>query len=184
MNPAPDITAESVRLDALYRAKARAEIDAAERTGAGGTSVRPSGDELAEIVLVKGEPGPGDLEGGYALAGADGEAADKALDALGAPAGRFAFCTRVAGVDGEARSHRIRMLLEAVDPSVVLALDMLAASDLEKALGIGPIVAGTPLGWRGRTVLAVEGLEASLSDEGLKRCVWRQLKALAVVEDA
>lgn len=173
-----DIADESARLDRLYREKARAEIDLAEALAEGMPEVRAHGDELAEVLLAKGEPGPGDRAAGYALAGADGEAADKALDALGLPQARFALCTRAAGLSDDARAQRVRMLVEAVDPSVVLALDMLAAADLAQAFGIDPLAPGVTRLWSGRTLLAVEGLEASLADEDLKRRVWRQLKAL------
>ncbi|MHB1135416.1 MAG: uracil-DNA glycosylase family protein [Coriobacteriia bacterium] len=178
MSSGHDISAESLRLDGVFREKARAEIAAAEQAGGGAPAVRVHGDELAEVLLIKGEPGPDDIEGGYALAGADGEAADKALDALGLPATRFAFCTRASGVGPDERAARIRMLVEAVDPSVVIALDPLAAQDLTLAVGIDPPVAGTIVTWRGRTIAAIDGLEASLTDDSLKRRVWRQLKAL------
>ena len=91
------------------------------------------------------------------------------------------MCTRVAGTTDDTRSQRIRMLVEAVDPSVVIALDMVAAVDLAAALEIDPLCAGVPRAWGGRTVLAVEGLEASLVDDDLKRRVWRQLKALGSI---
>ncbi|MHB1016758.1 MAG: uracil-DNA glycosylase family protein [Coriobacteriia bacterium] len=179
MSAVHDISAESRRLDGVFREKARAEIAAAEHAGGGAPAVRAHGDELAEVLLLKGEPGPGDIEGGYALAGSDGDAADKALDALGLPSGRFALCTRASGVEADDRAERIRMLIEAVDPSVMIALDPLAAQDLSLAVGMDALVAGTLVTWRGRTVVAIDGLEASLSDDGLKRRVWRQLKALA-----
>ena len=179
MSGSHDISAESARLDHMFREKARAEITLAELAGGKTSAVRARGDELAEVLLLKGEPGPGDLEGGYALAGADGGAADKALDALGLPAARFALCTRVAGIGSDERVARIRMLVEAVDPSVLIALDPLAAQDFADAVGVEPLIAGALATWRGRTVLAIDGLEASLSDDDLKRRVWRQLKALA-----
>lgn len=183
MSSAGDFADEGARLDRIYRDKARAEIAIAESSGGRAPEVRASGDELAEVLLVKGEPGREDREAGHALAGPDGEAADKALDALGLSAARFAFCTRDEGLDDDRRSERIRTLVEAVDPSVVIALDMLAAADLSEALGIERPAAGATLTWHGRTILAVEGLEASLADEGLKRRVWRQFKALTCVGD-
>ncbi|MDY0340872.1 MAG: hypothetical protein RBS17_06640 [Coriobacteriia bacterium] len=177
-----DISAGSARIDRVFREKARAEIAAAEQVCKGSPVVRAYGDELAEVLLVKGEPGPGDLAGGRALAGLDGVAAGKALDALGLPAERFGFCTRVLGVGADEGALRIRMLVEAVDPAVVIALDPCAAHDLAEALGIDPLVAGVVRAWRGRRLLAVDDLEESLADEGLKRQVWRQLKALATAD--
>jgi len=177
-----EVAAESARLDRVFRAKAGAEIAAAEQLGGGPPAVCAHGDELAEVLLAKGEPGPRDIERGCALAGPDGDAADKALDALGLPAERFGFCTRIPGATDAERALRVRMLVEAVDPSVVVALDPYAASDLSEALGIDPLEAGVTRMWRGRTLLAVEGLEASLTDEDLKRRVWRQFKALAAAD--
>ncbi|MBN2247951.1 MAG: hypothetical protein JW733_04565 [Coriobacteriia bacterium] len=183
MSREQETTARSARLDRMFREKARSEIAAAEQVGEGAPSVLTHGDELAQVLLVKGEPGPADLDRGYALAGPDGEAADKALDALGLPAERFALCTRIPGVGADERATRIRMLVEAVDPRFVLALDPLAAADLAEAVGIDPLAPGVPRTWRGRTVVSVEGLEASLADEDLKRRVWGQLKALSVAAD-
>lgn len=177
-----DTAAESARLDRMFREKVRAEIAAAEHVGGEPPAVRAYGDELAEVLLLKGEPGADDLKSGRALAGPDGEAADKALDALGLPVERFGLCTRVPEVGDGERALRVRMVIEAIDPSVVIALDPCAARDLAEALGIDPLVAGVARAWRGCTLLAVDGLEASLDDEGLKRRVWRQLKALAEAE--
>ena len=82
MSCAPDTGADARRLDALYRAKAAAEIAEADALVKGATEVASSGDEMADVLLVKGEPGPTDREARRVLAGPDGEAADKALDAL------------------------------------------------------------------------------------------------------
>jgi len=179
-----DITGEAKRLDALFRAKAQAEIAAAEAVAGDNGSVRGQGDELADVLLVKGEPGPGDLDAGRALAGADGEAAGKALDALGVASERFAFCTRSADLPEAARLERARLMVEAVDPRIVVALDPLAAEDILDAYGCEAVPPGTLTYVQGRAFVALEGLEASLSDEALKRRVWRQLKALGPLGQA
>ncbi len=184
MSAGPDNASEGARIDALFRAKALAEVERADRTGDAVPSVRTHGDVLAEILLVKGEPGPDDRERGYALAGGDGEAAGKALEALGLTATWFAFCTRSEGLEPTARYTRIRLLVEAVDPSTVIALDPVAAADLVEATGMAPLDTGVLHAWRGRTVLAVDGLEASLSDPELKQRVWRQLKALSAPDSS
>lgn len=178
MSDPADITVEAQRLDALFRAKARAEIAVAEGIAGDGGAVRGQGDELAEVLLVKGEPGPGDLDAGRALAGADGEAAGKALDALGITPSRFAFCTRVEGLSERDRLERTRLMVEAVDPRIVVALDPLAAEDILDAYGCQAVSPGMLTHLQGRAFVALEGLEASLADESLKRRVWRQLKAL------
>ncbi|MEA5075139.1 MAG: hypothetical protein VB139_02165 [Coriobacteriia bacterium] len=178
------IAGEAERLEALYRAKARAEIDAAEAIAGTSQPVRCAGDELADVVLVKGEPGAADLTAGIALAGEDGVAAHKALDAIGAPERRFAICTRLPGVADNVRLERLALVLEAVDPRIVIALDPTAAHDVAQACTIEPLTPGHLGSWRGRSLLAVDGLEASLSDDVLKRRVWTQFKALAALTDA
>jgi len=184
VNDPADITGEAERLDALFRAKARAEIAMAEAVAGDDNAVRGQGDELADVLLVKGEPGPGDLDAGRALAGADGEAAGKALDALGMPRARFAFCTRTMDLPEPARLERTRLMVEAVDPRIIIAVDPLAAEDVLNAYGCEPVSAGTLTRVRGRAFVALEGLEASLSDEALKRRVWRQLKVLGPLGQA
>ena len=96
MSEKADTSAEAARIDALYRAKARAEVDVAEALVPGANVVRGQGDLLADVLLVKGEPGAGDMAKKRALAGDDGAAIGKALDALGLSSHRFALCTRVA----------------------------------------------------------------------------------------
>lgn len=179
-----DITDEAERLDALFRAKALAEIAVAEALAGDEGAVRGQGDELADVLLAKGEPGPDDLDAGRALAGADGEAAGKALDALGIAPARFAFCTRSTDLPESARLERTRLMVEAVDPRIIIALDPLAAGDVLNAYGCKPVPAGTLTRVQGRAFVALEGLEASLSDEALKRRVWRQLKALGPLGQA
>ncbi|MRS12036.1 MAG: hypothetical protein EG823_03070 [Actinobacteria bacterium] len=177
MSESAETAAEAKRLDALYRAKARVEIDAAEALVKGASIVRGQGDMLAYVLLVKGEPGPGDVAKGRALAGDDGAALGKALDALGLPKARFAFCTRV-GRSAAKRLERLRLLTEAVDPRIVILLDEAAADDFALAYGVDRPVAGELVRVLGRDVLATSGFEAALADESRKRQVWRQLKAL------
>ena len=177
---ATDETADDIpRYERLCREKAEAEIAAADALVPGSGRIRSVGDTLAEIVLVKGLPGPEDRSAERALAGADGDAADKALDALGLPPERFAVCSRPSRSSAGVRAERLALIIEAVDPSIVVALDPQASSDVALAFGVNAITSGEPLRLRGRTVLALDGLEASLADERLKRRVWRQLQALA-----
>lgn len=178
MSVSAQTAAEALRVDALYREKVRAEIAAAEALAPGGPAVSSGGDELADVLLLKGEPGTGERAHGRALAGDDGVAIGKALDALGLPEERFAACTRVGSAGAEGRGHRLQLLVEAVDPAVIIALDAVAADDVSAALGGPPLSAGTPMQVQGRTVLALDDFEGSLGDEERKRCAWRQLKLL------
>lgn len=177
MSERPETLREAARLDAVYRAKARAEVAAAEALVPGGV-VRGQGNVLAEVLLVKGEPGPGDLAAGRALAGEDGAAIGKALDALALPKERFAFCTRVGETGSPERIRRVRQLVEAIDPRVVVLLDAGAAEDFGAAYGQPAPTVGVVASVLGRAVLALDGFEASLADEPRKRRVWRQLRAL------
>lgn len=177
MTEPDDISQEAQRVDALYRAKARVEIEAAEALVSGPGVVRGQGDHLADVLLVKGSPGSTDREKGRALAGEDGAAIGKALDALGLPKSRFALCTRV-GAEGADRLQRLLLLTEAIDPRTVILLDAEAAEDFAEAYAIPVPVAGEVGRALGRELLVVDGFEASLVDEARKRRVWRQLRAL------
>ena len=174
----PQDTGDSARKIAdRYRAKARAEVDAAEALVPGASVVRGQGDLLADVLLVKGEPGPGDLAKKRALAGADGAAIGKALDGPGMSPARFAVCTRVGPAKAK-RIERLRLLAEAVDPRTIVLLDEHAAEDYGRAFGMPTPAPGVVVSMLGRDVLAVDGFEASLGDEKHKRHVWGQLKAL------
>ena len=176
-NP-PDTSGEARRIDGLYRAKARAEIAAAESVAKAAGGVRGQGDVLAEVLLVKGQPGPDDVRTKRALSGEDGTAIGKALDALGLPKPRYAFCTRATGSKADA-SERVRLLTEAIDPRYVVLLDAAAAADFAEAFGAPPISPGVVSRVGGRTVVATDDFEGSLADESAKRRVWSQLRALA-----
>lgn len=182
MTDGPDIAERARYLDSLYREKAVAEIAAAERLTEGKGAVRGQGDPLAEVLLVKGEPGPGDRSAGRALAGDDGAAIGKALDALGLSKSRFAFCTRTGPAESD-RIGRVRLLVEAVDPRQIVLLDGDASVDFAAAYGVNVPGAGTRVRVRGRAVVAVDAFEASLNDEAAKRRSWKQLQALAAERD-
>jgi len=164
-------------LEALYREKARAEIALAEAL-VPGDAVRGSGDELADVLLVKGEPGDEDRSAGMALAGADGEASNKALDALCMSPARYAVCSRGGDAEPAAYVRRLRLIVEAVDPRIILALDAEAAADLAGALSSVMPPPGELARIDGRDVLVVDDFAGSLDDERRKRLVWRQLQAL------
>lgn len=178
MSDAATTSAEAARLHELYRAKARAEIAEAEKVARATGAVRGQGDVLAEVLLVKGEPGPADIGAKRTLAGDDGPAVGKALDALGLPKSRYAFCTAATG-SRDAALRRVRLLVEALDPRTIVALDGVAARDLAEAYGMRQPRFGERATLGGRKWVAVDGFEASLGDEAAKRNVWRQLQALA-----
>jgi hypothetical protein len=74
--------------------------------------------------------------------------------------------------------RRVALYLEACDPAVVIALDREAGDDLAEAVGLPALRFGEPEHVRGRVLLAVDGLEASLADAARKKRVWAQLRSL------
>jgi uracil-DNA glycosylase len=172
------ISAEAARLDALFRRKAEAELAKADEALGASPAVAWRGDVLADVAVVKGVAGQADTVAGEALAGADGAAIDKALDALGLSTRRFYIAARMGRAAAERCVRRLALAIEAVDPRVVTALDATAAADVAAALGADALAVGSPVRVRGRLVLALEDFEGSLSDESRKRMVWRQLKSL------
>lgn len=174
----PDTSARALQIDARLRAKARAEIAEAGSHDASQALLPGRGDVLADVVLIKGEAGEADFEANAVLAGADGAAIGKALDALGLPSSRYALVSRGPGLAPDARMRRLRLLIEALDPRIILLLDRAAADDLAEAYGLDAIVTGTLVSVRGRRAVATEDFAASLDDERAKRRAWRDLQAL------
>lgn len=170
---------QAVRLGALHRAKVAAELVTADAAAPGSDIVAPRGELLADVVAVKGLPGPAESAGGAAMCGADGAAVAAALEALGYdPAKAFFTLSRPEpGTEPGARAMRLRLQVEAVDPATVIALDAEAADDLAAAFDLDGLAFGTPVRVAGRLLVAADGLEASLGDERRKATVWRQLKA-------
>ncbi|MBE0417952.1 MAG: hypothetical protein IBX63_09330 [Coriobacteriia bacterium] len=173
---------KAAELEHIYAEKALAEFAAADRVAPGSDGVKWSGDLFAEVVLVKGEPGPAEVSGGAALSGPDGVAARKALETLGFDQDSV-FATVAhpeAGIDPDLLRERLVIQVEAVDPTVVVALDATATAEVAAAFSLGALPYGTGVRAGGRTFVAVDGLEASLADERAKRRVWRQMQAIEV----
>lgn len=166
---------------ALYEAKVRAELGVADRIAPGSDTIPWSGDPFAVVALVKGDPGPAEVAGGDALSGPDGEAARKALAALGFDAlAVFATIARPeTGIDPALLAERLRRQIEAVDPQWVIALDGVAAEFLADAHGLEALPFGRLVEAGGRALLALDGLETSLADDRAKERVWRQFRVLA-----
>lgn len=167
------------RLRAEHEARARAELKRADALAPGADICPWSGALVAEVALVKGLPGPAEAAGGHALSGPDGDAAAKALAALGwEPGDAFRTLSRpFPEIDLQLAAERLRAQIEAVDPGLVIALDAVATEDLARAFNVVRLRFGQVVRAGGRRLLAVDGLEASLTDAARKRRVWRQLKA-------
>ncbi len=182
MSPADDVR----ELADAYARKVDAELAAADREAPGSDVVPSSGDPYAVVMLVKGDPGPAEVAGGAALSGPDGEAARKALLALGFEEDEvFATVARPeAGIDPAALARRLRLQVEAVDPFAVVALDGVAAEILAAAFGLARVPFGREIRTLGRVLVAVDGLEASLGDPPAKQRVWQHFQALGPREPA
>lgn len=177
-------TPVSEGLRALFEAKARAELERADAALVSSEPVPWSGDPLGRVFAVKGAPDPEDADAGRAFAGPDGEALRKGIAALGLSAGTIFFTVArpARAATDEAVRARLALQLEAVDPSIVVATDAAAATDLAAVVGADRLDPGKPTACSGRRVLALEGLRASLADASLKRRVWAQMKALTKPE--
>jgi hypothetical protein len=167
------------RIRSLHEKRAAAELAAADALAPGSDSVRWSGSLVPQVALVKGNPGPAEASGDAALSGPDGTAAARALERLGYdPSQVFATLSRPEpGIDASARTARLRAQIEAVDAPLVIALDEVAAEDLAAAFGLDRLPFGVLESARGRRLMAIGGLEASLGDQALKQRVWRELSA-------
>lgn len=180
-SPSDPQATEAAAVLRSYEAKAAAELRDADKTLGVRIPVTGTGDPAGRVLLLKGEPAPADLGAGVAFAGPDGEAAAKAVEALGHdPAHAWMTCTRpVAGLAEAAYAERLRLVVEAVDPILVVALDPVAGADLAAASGVAALEQGRPLEVMGRTIGSTESLAASLPDMEAKARVWRQMRSIA-----
>jgi hypothetical protein len=174
----PAETAEELRR--TYAAKVLAEVASADALAPGSDAVRSRGNPVSRVLVLKGLAGPAEASGGEAVSGADGDAIDKALTALGWAEGDafYAMTRPEPGIAEDRRVPRVKALVEALDPVVAIALDAEAAEDLSAAIG-HEIASGKPADVAGRRYVAVDGMEASLGNDALKKAVWRQLQAAA-----
>lgn len=172
-------TPEAPDLEEIYAAKIHSELLDAEKILGSTVDGCFDGSMFAQVMLVKGIPGPAEAAGEKPLAGADGEAIGKALAALGFDAAKsFKTLTRPSGSDhpDSTVASRLRVQIEAIDPFWIFALDRIAAADVARALGIDVPDFGRAVHVRDRVVHAVDGFEEALGDEGRKRVIWGQLR--------
>ncbi|MHB8706630.1 MAG: hypothetical protein ACYC77_08955 [Coriobacteriia bacterium] len=170
---------------ATFVGKARAELAQADALVPGASRIASAGGPFAAVALVKGEPGEGDRSSGRALGGEDRDAAARAIAALGYDGPLFAMVSRpVEAADLDAVARRVRLQIEAVEAEIVIALDAIAALDVAAAFGLPVLGFGQPAVLPGRVLLAVDGLEASLTDDDRKRAVWEQFKSVLRVPAA
>lgn len=145
------------------------------------------GNRFAHLVAVKGVMGLAEESGQSPFFGPDGEAFEQALVTLGC--GRNAWC----GIALELRDKEVlsagelRLLIETIDPLMLVALDQRAAEQVQMSFGreLLPEIPepGQKTRLLGRTFVYVNGFESALASEPLdggeaKHRVWRELKAL------
>jgi hypothetical protein len=147
-----------------------------------------TGNPLALALCIKGDKGAAEAAGGPPLSGADGAALAKAADTLGW--GSDGWCGLLlagasAGADGADAidASTLALIIEIVDPQVVVALDesarqalILAYAKSEPALR-GQLKAGAQARVLGRTLASVPDFEGALADPERKQRAWQQLKA-------
>ncbi len=164
----------------MFRQKALAELGCGCEDGSPRWA-RWSGEPSARVAVFESVPAD-DFEGGETVSAGDvAEALDKALTALGYDA-EDTFRLHLLTEKGEAAAEAvvcIRWQIEAVDPSVVIALDSVSASVVAEALRLSRLTPGKVAHRDGRSVVAVDGFAASLSDPARKRLVWQQLKSVS-----
>jgi len=172
--------ADQVR--SAYEAKAAAELSDADAT-TNAPSGSWDGPVLgARIAFLVGRascvsPAASDLLDERTL-----DAVMKAAEALGAGQDVFLAATRpIETPDGAAVVRRLRLLVEAADPPVVVALDPDAAYDLAAAFEVGELRPASPVYVFGRAIGAVGDFTASLDDPGAKTRAWSAMKAVAAL---
>lgn len=172
------IGAEQLRR--LYAAKAEAELADADAL-VGAPSPGWSGALLADVALIVSAPAADANATDGLLGRVAGEAAIKAMAALGVEADAITVIASRPTPDAseETVARRLELAVEAVDPAVVMALDPGAAADLAKAFGIAGSVAGRSVRVRGRVLGGVGDFAASLADMDAKRRVWAAMRSVA-----
>jgi hypothetical protein len=170
---------EADRIRAAYEAKAGAELgDADALVGApAGSWEGPLLDARVAFVVARSSSASA---AGTVLDGPVRDAVMKAADALGAGEDVFLVATRPEGAtDTEAAARRLRLLIEAADPPVIIALDAEAASDLALAFGTGDLLPGHPVRAYGRALGFTDDFAASLDDATAKTRAWSAMKGVA-----
>ena len=127
------------------------------------------GNALGNLLVVKGIPGPAEIDGGEAFSGEDGTALEKAFQALGY--GENAWLGVLTCPPGQEQldAEGLSRIALTVTPQALIACDKDAA-----ALCRAAHLVGFP---GPRIYVELEGFEASLADEAAKKREWAALKA-------
>jgi hypothetical protein len=140
------------------------------------------GNRQASILVLKGARGTAEQGGSPPFFGADGAALTSAFEALGW--GANGWCGILLEPLGLPMldAQQVRLLVEYIDPLVVVALDAAAAAVLaggfEHELFGKKLKMGKKTGVLGRLFLAIDDFESALNNPERKQMVWAQLKVL------
>ncbi|NTU89238.1 MAG: hypothetical protein HGA54_04925 [Actinobacteria bacterium] len=131
------------------------------------------GNLFAQVLCVKGESPSHEVPSGDLCTLEERAALRKAFVALGYEDEDFLLVRS----GGELLPEDLLEVIEVIDPLVVVALDENAAHDVCSAFGISFPKYGVLHPQCKRRFVAVDGFEASLKSESMKRVSWNQLKA-------
>ncbi|MDR2035306.1 MAG: hypothetical protein LBP91_01330 [Coriobacteriales bacterium] len=142
------------------------------------------GNRFASVLAIKGQPGEAENKGQPPFFGSDGEALESAFVALGWGSNNWCGIALDLPGKGVVSEQDLRMLIEIIDPTVLLALDRMAALKLKESYGeLLPSIPepGIMTKLLGRALVFVDGFEAALTsqqEDEAKRRAWQQLKAI------
>lgn len=147
------------------------------------------GNRFARVLVVKGIPGTAELAGKPPFFGADGQALEAAFSSLGL--GTNAWCGVVSRLPKKKAlsAGELRMIIETIDPLLLVALDRDAAVLMQESFGkeLMPDIPrpGIKTMVLGRTYVVVDGFETALVSESKdkgesKRRVWKELSVINV----
>ena len=165
------------QIRSAYVAKAKIEVEEADALIAAPPGSWEGPLVGTRIVFAVGSP----AEGGV-LDERVGDAVAKVADALGVAGAVFALSTRPAtGVDPDAAVRRVRLLIEALDPPAVIALDPVAAEDLASAFDVQTLREDGPVRAFGRALGNAGDFAAALDDPQAKARAWSSMKGVAAL---
>ncbi|MDR2957217.1 MAG: uracil-DNA glycosylase family protein [Coriobacteriales bacterium] len=98
-----------------------------------------AGQPTADVLIIKGQPGPAELAGDAAFSGRDAIAIEAALNALGW--GKSNWCGVILALPGEPglSPEQLRWVIEINDPTQIIVLDKTAQPCVSAALSIGTV---------------------------------------------
>ena len=145
------------------------------------------GNRFAQIIVIKGDSDKGHSPEHAAFFGKDGEALEAAFFALGFEKNCWCGISLHAAEKKELSPGEVRLLIETVDPQIILALDTAAMSILVNSYGTEMLPQipkpGVKTRLLGRSLVYVNDFEAGLAsktkeDGEARHRVWKELKAL------